>query len=143
MSAQEKLDGASLVPARRCEVAQAASANSLISRGIADLAKTQSVSLAVDVRKELTLEQRRTKLQLLQEKVSRCVRCSELASSRTKTVFATGPIPVELCFIGEAPGESEDAQGKPFVGPAGQMLNNIITACGFRREEVFACNVVK
>jgi DNA polymerase len=50
---------------------------------------------------------------------------------------------VELCFIGEAPGADEDAQGKPFVGAAGQLLNRIIVACGLTREEVYICNTIK
>jgi DNA polymerase len=49
----------------------------------------------------------------------------------------------ELCFIGEAPGADEDAQGEPFVGPAGQLLNRIITACGMKREEVYICNILR
>jgi uracil-DNA glycosylase len=91
----------------------------------------------------LTLEQRRTDLQLLAKTVSTCARCAELASTRTQTVFADGNIPSELCFIGEAPGADEDAEGKPFVGKAGQLLNNIITGCGLKREEVYICNIIK
>jgi DNA polymerase len=91
----------------------------------------------------LTLEQRRTELQLLARKVCECKRCPELMSTRTQTVFADGQIPVELCLIGEAPGADEDAQGKPFVGAAGQLLNKILAACGLKREEVYICNVIK
>jgi len=90
-----------------------------------------------------TLEERRTALQLLAKTVSTCTRCPELASTRTQTVFADGQIPVELCFIGEAPGADEDAEGKPFVGKAGQLLDRIIAACGLRREEVYICNIIK
>jgi uracil-DNA glycosylase len=90
-----------------------------------------------------TIEARRTKLQTLAQNVCGCTRCPELVSTRTQTVFADGPMGAELCFIGEAPGADEDAQGKPFVGPAGQLLNKIIAACGMKREEVYICNILK
>ncbi len=58
-------------------------------------------------------------------------------------MFADGAVGAEVCFIGEAPGADEDAQGLPFVGAAGQLLNKIIAACGFKREEVYICNILK
>jgi DNA polymerase len=88
-------------------------------------------------------EQRRHALEMLAMEVSRCTRCSELAAIRTQTVFGVGPIDAELCFIGEAPGADEDAQGEPFVGAAGQLLNRIIAACGMKREEVYICNILR
>jgi DNA polymerase len=91
----------------------------------------------------LTLPQRRQELALLAEKVAGCTRCQELAATRTQTVFADGELGAELCFIGEAPGADEDAQGLPFVGAAGQLLNRIIAACGMKREEVYICNILK
>jgi uracil-DNA glycosylase family 4 len=91
----------------------------------------------------LTLEQRRQGLDLLAQTVHSCMRCPALCSTRTQTVFADGEAGAELCFIGEAPGEDEDAQGKPFVGAAGQLLNRIIAACGLKREEVYICNTLK
>ena len=92
---------------------------------------------------EASVELRRQSLDLLAEQVSTCSRCSELFCSRTQTVFGHGPLSPELCFIGEAPGGDEDAQGLPFVGAAGQLLNRIIAACGMKREEVFVCNILK
>jgi len=91
----------------------------------------------------LTLEQRRQALRVLAEEVSTCVRCPELVASRRQTVFGVGEAGVDLCFVGEAPGAEEDAQGEPFVGPAGQLLNRIIAACRMKREEVFICNIIK
>ncbi len=85
----------------------------------------------------IPLEQRKQELKLLTEKVSQCTRCAELASTRTQTVFGVGPVGAELCFIGEAPGADEDAQGEPFVGAAGQLLDKIIAACKMKREEVY------
>ncbi len=91
----------------------------------------------------LTIEQRRLALQTLADEVKACTRCAELCSTRTQTVFADGSPVAELCFIGEAPGADEDAQGLPFVGAAGQLLNKIIAAMGFKREEVYICNILK
>jgi uracil-DNA glycosylase len=89
------------------------------------------------------LEQRRQELSVLAERVKGCTRCAELAATRTQTVFGVGAMDAELCFIGEAPGADEDAQGEPFVGAAGQLLNRIIVACGMKREEVYICNILK
>ena len=86
---------------------------------------------------------KRRELQVLEEQVSGCTRCPELAATRTQTVFGVGSPDAELCFLGEAPGADEDAQGEPFVGAAGQLLNRIIAACGMKREEVYICNVLK
>jgi uracil-DNA glycosylase len=106
---------------------------------------TEEVSLSAEAAssQEPTPAERRIALQVLAERVSSCTRCPELSSTRTQTVFADGPLGAELCFIGEAPGADEDAQGKPFVGAAGQLLNKIIAACGMKREEVYICNIIK
>lgn len=50
---------------------------------------------------------------------------------------------VELAVVGEAPGANEDQQGEPFVGPAGQLLDRMLAACGFKREDVFICNILR
>ncbi|MCC6417455.1 MAG: uracil-DNA glycosylase [Gemmataceae bacterium] len=92
---------------------------------------------------EQSLEHRRQALDLLAEQVSTCSRCPQLLSTRTQTVFGNGPVGAELCFIGEAPGADEDAQGVPFVGAAGQLLNRILAACGMKREEVYVCNILR
>ena len=89
------------------------------------------------------LDDRRQALSVLAEEVKGCRKCAELACTRTQTVFADGNPEAEVCFIGEAPGADEDAQGLPFVGAAGQLLNKIIAACGFQREEVYICNILK
>jgi DNA polymerase len=89
------------------------------------------------------VDKRRQELEVLSRSVAGCTRCAELASTRTQTVFGVGKMDPELCFIGEAPGADEDAQGEPFVGPAGQLLNKIIVACKLTREEVYICNILK
>jgi DNA polymerase len=92
---------------------------------------------------ETSIEQRRVALQQLAQEVRSCTRCPELCSTRTQTVFGQGEPGVDLCFVGEAPGEDEDRQGLPFVGAAGQMLNRIITGCGLKREEVYIMNILR
>jgi DNA polymerase len=75
--------------------------------------------------------------------ISTCTACP-LSRSRTRTVPGEGnPNRPDILFIGEGPGADEDAQGRPFVGAAGQLLNKMIEAMGYRREEVFIANVVK
>lgn len=83
------------------------------------------------------------KLQLINEKVKECDRCKELTTYRTQTVFGDGSPEARVVFLGEAPGKDEDVQGVPFVGKAGQLLNNIITACGLKREDVYICNILR
>lgn len=97
---------------------------------------------SIDAEPEET-DSRRQELGVLAAEVAKCVRCPSLASTRTQTVFADGNPHAELLFIGEAPGADEDAQGKPFVGEAGQLLNRILAACGLTREDVYICNVLK
>ena len=72
-----------------------------------------------------------------------CDRCSELFSTRTQTVFGTGPLDAEVAFVGDAPGSGEDAQGEPFVGKGGELLGRIIGACGFTRDRVYLFNAIK
>jgi uracil-DNA glycosylase len=88
-------------------------------------------------------ELQRRELTVLAKQVAPCTRCPELAATRTQTVFGVGSVNPEICFIGEAPGADEDAQGEPFVGAAGQLLNRIIAACGMKREDVYICNILK
>jgi DNA polymerase len=71
-----------------------------------------------------------------------CTRC-RLAESRRTVVFGEGDGSADLLVVGEAPGVEEDRSGRPFVGPAGRLLDKMLSAIGFRREEVFICNVLK
>jgi uracil-DNA glycosylase len=81
-------------------------------------------------------------LQIIREDIGDCTRC-RLHKGRTNLVFGVGNPNAELMFVGEGPGADEDAQGEPFVGRAGQLLNNMITAMGLKREQVYIANVVK
>lgn len=82
-------------------------------------------------------------LEAIRTEVAACTACAELACTRKQTVFGVGNPHARLCFLGEAPGADEDAQGEPFVGRAGQLLTKIIEACTLKREEVYILNVLK
>lgn len=78
----------------------------------------------------------------LNSKINTCLKCA-LGKTRTNFVFGVGNPKADIVVIGEAPGADEDAQGEPFVGRAGQLLNKILEATGFQREEVFILNILK
>lgn len=78
----------------------------------------------------------------LNANICNCQKCA-LGATRTKFVFGVGNPNADIVLIGEAPGADEDAKGEPFVGRAGQLLNKILEATGFKREEVFICNILK
>ncbi|MGD0960637.1 MAG: uracil-DNA glycosylase [Methylomonas sp.] len=78
----------------------------------------------------------------LREQVAACRQCA-LCEARTQTVFGTGNRHASWMLIGEAPGQSEDLQGEPFVGKAGQLLNEMLRAIGLQRQEVYIANMLK
>ncbi|GDY09506.1 hypothetical protein LBMAG52_29920 [Planctomycetia bacterium] len=88
-------------------------------------------------------EDREWRLNQLRQRVAACTRCQELASARTQTVFGVGNPEARFLFIGEAPGADEDAQGEPFIGAAGKLLDKIIVACGLKREDIYICNILR
>jgi uracil-DNA glycosylase family protein len=71
-----------------------------------------------------------------------CTRC-DLYKRATQTVFGEGPVPARLMLVGEQPGDQEDRQGKPFVGPAGRLLDTALDSAGIDRDEVYITNAVK
>jgi len=81
-------------------------------------------------------------LATLRIEVEQCRAC-KLAESRTRTVFGSGPEQSDWLFVGEAPGQQEDRQGKPFVGRAGSLLTQMLLALGQSREQVFITNTLK
>ncbi|MGQ9626182.1 MAG: uracil-DNA glycosylase [Anaerolineae bacterium] len=83
-----------------------------------------------------------SELSELYTQIATCQRC-ELSQGRNKAVPGEGPEDAEIMFIGEAPGFHEDRQGRPFVGPAGQFLEQLLASINLKREEVYICNVVK
>src|ERR1039458_2568684 len=82
-------------------------------------------------------------LKIIREDLGDCTRCVLHKQGRKQIVLGVGNPKAELMFVGEGPGADEDAQGEPFVGRAGQLLNNMIKAMGIRREDVYIANVVK
>jgi len=78
----------------------------------------------------------------LEAEVRDCTRCP-LHRGRTQTVFGVGRRDADLLVIGEAPGEEEDRQGEPFVGPAGRLLNAMLRAIGLSRDQVYIANILK
>jgi DNA polymerase len=78
----------------------------------------------------------------LYKEIANCRRC-ELARQRTKVVPGEGAEDATIAFIGEAPGWHEDQQGRPFVGPAGQFLDELLASIGLKRQQVYICNVLK
>jgi uracil-DNA glycosylase family 4 len=81
-------------------------------------------------------------LRMVREELGDCTRC-KLHRDRKNLVYGVGNPDAHLVFVGEAPGADEDERGEPFVGKAGQLLNKMIEAMGYRREDVYICNVVK
>jgi len=78
----------------------------------------------------------------LEKSIENCQRC-KLYSGRKNIVFGTGNKEASIMFIGEGPGADEDAQGEPFVGKAGKLMDMAFTALGIKREEVYIANIVK
>jgi uracil-DNA glycosylase len=89
-----------------------------------------------------TAEDRREELVELFKEVQKCTKCP-LHETRTKTVFGAGDADADVMFVGEAPGAEEDRQGLPFVGRAGQLLNQLLEEIGMSRDDVFIANVLK
>ena len=90
---------------------------------------------------ELSLPRPGETLEDIRTDIGDCMRCPLCCEGRTKIVHSEGNPKARLMFVGEAPGANEDAEGRPFVGRAGQLLNKIIEAIGLKREEVFIGNV--
>ena len=93
-------------------------------------------------RTSTTVEERRAALETIAVEVRGCRKC-RLAETRTRAVPGEGHPDTEVMFVGEGPGQTEDQQGRPFVGRAGDLLVKLLSTLGWRREEVFITNVVK
>jgi DNA polymerase len=87
-------------------------------------------------------EERMRRLSVLADEVRGCTKC-RLCQARTQTVFSRGNPLSELCFVGDAPGVAEEAAGEPFVGEPGALLDRMIVAMGYHRDDVYICNLVK
>ena len=109
---------------------------------VAQAAQLSILEAAAGPLPESAVQDRKQALALIREDLGDCTRCG-LHKGRTNIVFGTGNHEAELMFVGEGPGADEDAQGLPFVGRAGQLLNSMIGAMGLQREDVYIANVVK
>ena len=78
----------------------------------------------------------------VRDEALQCQKCA-LAGTRRHVVFGEGSLHARLMFVGEGPGATEDATGRPFVGPAGQLLERMLGAIGLTRDEVYIANIVK
>lgn len=107
-----------------------------------DIPPRKSISAPPQIADLIAPANRAAALQVIREDIGDCTRCA-LHIGRNKLVFGDGSPNARLMFVGEGPGADEDAQGIPFVGRAGQLLNNMIGAMGLKREEVYIANVVK
>ena len=91
---------------------------------------------------ERTTEERHAALETIATEVRACTRC-RLAETRTQAVPGEGRADTEVMLVGEGPGQTEDQQGRPFVGRAGDLLVKLLSTLGWRRQEVFITNIVK
>jgi DNA polymerase len=82
-------------------------------------------------------------LEVIRQDIGDCTRCPLAYAGRHTIVFGDGDPNARLMFVGEGPGADEDAQGLPFVGKSGQLLNNMIIAMGLTRQQVYIANIVK
>ena len=100
-------------------------------------------NLALLPEQRVALQHRADALKAIQTELGDCTRCPLAYAGRHTIVFGDGDPGARLMFVGEGPGADEDASGVPFVGKAGQLLNNMINAMGLKREEVYIANIVK
>ncbi len=104
--------------------------------------EVNAVTKIVEPMTDQTLQEKQKRLDDVAGQVARCTRCP-LHQSRLNPVPGEGNPDARIVFVGEAPGQSEDEQGRPFVGRAGQLLTKIIEAMRLKREDVFICNILK
>jgi len=91
---------------------------------------------------EAAIAEKAAELEKTADEVHKCRKC-DLGASRTNAVPGEGAPDARIVFVGEGPGADEDAQGRPFVGRAGHLLDKVIQACGLKRSDVYICNVLK
>src|SRR5207244_11154427 len=105
--------------------------------------RATSIRSVASIENGTSAAERREALKELLAQTRACTRCAELAATRKSVVFGAGNADAGLMFVGEAPGASEDEQGLPFVGRAGQLLDQLLGEIGMKRSDVFVCNVLK
>jgi DNA polymerase len=115
-------------------------AGSTVEENISALPEIVGTVPPVGDEEQMTPEQ---SLRAVREDIGDCTRCVLHKQGRKQIVFGVGNPRADIMFVGEAPGADEDIQGEPFVGRAGQLLNNMISAMGIRREDVYIANIIK
>ncbi len=103
----------------------------------------ENISEVIALKPEQSVSDPVKALKIIREDLGDCTRCVLHKQGRKQIVFGVGNSKAELMFVGEGPGADEDAQGEPFVGRAGQLLNNMIKAMGIERQDVYIANIVK
>ncbi|MGB6629760.1 MAG: uracil-DNA glycosylase, partial [Terriglobales bacterium] len=103
----------------------------------------KNVFEAIALKPEQSVSDPAKALKVIREDLGDCTRCVLHKQGRKQIVFGVGNPKAELMFVGEGPGADEDEKGEPFVGRAGQLLNNMIKAMGIKRELVYIANIVK
>jgi uracil-DNA glycosylase len=109
----------------------------------APVAIEENIFEVIALKPEQTVSDPVKALTIIREDLGDCTRCVLHKQGRKQIVFGVGNPKAELMFVGEGPGADEDAQGEPFVGRAGQLLNNMIKAMGIERKDVYIANIVK
>jgi len=104
--------------------------------------KAAPLPIVEEPKKKIAPQDKAAALAEIRKDIGPCLRC-DLSKARNTIVFGDGDPNARLMFVGEGPGADEDAQGLPFVGRAGQLLNNMIAAMGLRRDQVYIANIVK
>lgn len=122
-------------------VLQTAVEETVIAKTTSVATKSAAATLPV-IHQKAAVHDKPAALKVIREDIGDCTRC-RLHKGRTNLVFGVGNVNADLMFVGEGPGADEDAQGEPFVGRAGQLLNNMISAMGLKRDDVYIANVVK
>jgi len=112
-------------------------------RKAASVATTVVDESAIALKPEQSVSDPVKALKIIREDLGDCKRCVLHKQGRKQIVFGVGNPTAELMFVGEGPGADEDEKGEPFVGRAGQLLNNMIKAMGVEREQVYIANIVK
>ena len=107
------------------------------------VAVEESIFEAIALKPEQSVSDPVKALKMIREDLGDCTRCVLHKQGRKQIVFGVGDPKAELMFVGEGPGADEDEKGEPFVGRAGQLLNNMIKAMGIEREQVYIANIVK
>jgi uracil-DNA glycosylase family 4 len=130
---------------RQSVVADEQDAQPSVARALSPTAVVirEEQNLSATTNLESALTDPASSLRQIREDLGDCTRCRLHKQGRKQIVFGVGNPRAELMFIGEAPGADEDQQGEPFVGRAGQLLNNMIKAMGIRREDVYIANIIK